>query len=342
MKIQINFDGLKHCKPLAGVGFFVIFSLMLGCASTTEPIRRMPNINLSPAVMNFEVDADTANSRDFGLSLATNESDSLDNLEVLPGLKVKSVRQGSPAALAGVKTGDIVLAFDGSETNQVDTFLSIAEATSKDGIVLKGLRDTTVYETTVQTPEPLIKAIPKELYRLDPVKTLAAYETQVLTNQNNQSTVTVAKVVELLPDSPLSKVGIKNNDLISAVNGNAVESAQGLINQVHNNYEFGEKVEFTVVRSEFDGGGFEEISVKLWDPGTRINQLSFWPLFKYSSSLDPDNTRFKLVPILGYSLFSYEKNGLEKNYSLITFIKFHSGLQGELIDVTETGGNNDE
>lgn len=342
MRIPINLDAWKRGKLFPAIVCCIVLSFIVGCTSTSEPVRRMPNINLSPENMNFEADADAANSRDFGLSLATNESDSLDNLEVLPGLKVKSVRQGSAAALAGVKSGDIVLAFDGTETNQIDTFSSIAETTKKDSVVLKGLRDTTVYETTLQTPKPTVTATPKELYRLDPVKTRAAYETQVLTNTNNHSTVTVAKVVEIMPDSPLSKAGIKNNDMISAIDGNGVESAQDLINQVHNDYAFGEKVKFTIIRPESAGNSVKEINVTLWDPGSRITKLSFWPFFTYTSSLEPHTTRFKLVPIFGFSLFSYDRNELEKDYSLITFIKFGSGPKGDLQDVTDAGKGNDK
>jgi hypothetical protein len=102
-----------------------------------------------------------------------------------------------------------------------------------------------------------------------------------------------------------------------------------------------------VVRSESTGNSFKdprfkEISVKLWDPGTRVSKLSFWPFFTYSSSLDPETTRFKLVPIFGFSLFTYDRNELEKDYSLITFIKFGSGPEGDLQDVTDTGKSNDE
>src|SRR5690606_28522759 len=96
-----------------------------------------------------------ATGLDFGMSTSVNESDSLSNMTILPGVRVRSVTPNGAADLAGIRSGDVILEIDGREINQPDLLDAIAQQSSAATTFTFELRrNTTVFETTV-TPQAL-------------------------------------------------------------------------------------------------------------------------------------------------------------------------------------------
>jgi S1-C subfamily serine protease len=65
-----------------------------------------------------------------------------------PGLLVRAVEDGSPAAAAGIESGDLLAAGDGTELASVDTLYELLDAAAESGslelTVVRGTDERTV------------------------------------------------------------------------------------------------------------------------------------------------------------------------------------------------------
>ncbi|MEX1032097.1 MAG: PDZ domain-containing protein [Cellvibrionaceae bacterium] len=316
----------RNCAGVLVAGMASL--LLLGGCVSTEPLVRAPHINLSPENMSL-VDAAANGQLDFGLNVSVNESDSLDNLAVLPGLRVRSVRGGSAADLAGIRSGDILLSINGIETNQPDVLATLAEASDSEEFQVTARRGTTVYETTLARPSQRLRSTPRERYRADPVKSRAGYATELVELSGGEQR-TVARIAELFPHSPLTGAGLRVNDIIVTLDGESIQSAQDLVNRF-NNRPAGERVNLAVIAESDSERRVQDISLNLWEPERRISSLAAWPLFRYESSLAPEQVEFTILDLIVFSLFSYQRQGGERTYRLLGIFRFGSGY-GELIE----------
>lgn len=317
------------------LAWWLSMAALVGCA-TTEPTATVPHINLSPETMSF---ADMAVSRrDFGLQLSTNESDSLDNLAVLPGLRVRAVRSGSTADLAGIRAGDVILVINEIETNALDVFHALAQSDAE-SFRVQARRDTTVYETVMMPPRQRQVVSPEALYRVDPLRSRAGYSTRLLTRDDGRQQ-TVARVEALFPESPLKKLGIVPGDLIVSLEGEPVQSAQDLVNKLHAR-PLGQKVAVEYVsqsdlqRPDLQQPDLQQQSrqarVRLWEPRRRLSALSAWPLFSYRSSVAPEQVEVKVLDLILFPVFAYQRDAGEKSYRLLGLFRFGTGY-GELVE----------
>lgn len=322
------------CSFLLCTGFLFIN----GCVSYT-PKSIAPHINLSPENMQLTQDSDKGLY--FGMEVEVNESDTLDNLEVLPGIRISSIEPSGPAEMAGLKRGDIILAINNIKTNHPDTIATICETGRAEQFVFEVRRDTTVFETTIQAPKSTKMVVPKERYRAEPLKTRAGYRTELITlGKDTTKKVVVARIAQLWPDSPLIAAGIKVGDAVVSVDNVPVESAQGLINRLTDYYQYGQEVNFSIL--DKDSTSMIEPSVKkviLWNPDRRLSKFNVWPLFMYEAKLNPDKEKFSILNLWIISLFSYERDEGERSYSILKFIRFQSSNRGELVDKTNSSDN---
>ncbi|HBN13406.1 MAG TPA: hypothetical protein DD407_00085, partial [Pseudohongiella sp.] len=84
--------------------------LLLSACVSTEPRELVPTISQSPEQIVLAGDGGASEPEvDFGLTATVNESDSLTNISVLPGIRVRSVSNGGPADRAGIRAGDVIL-----------------------------------------------------------------------------------------------------------------------------------------------------------------------------------------------------------------------------------------
>src|SRR5690606_2813066 len=174
------------------------------------------------------------------------------------------------------------------------------------------------------------RSAPVELYRADPVATRAGFTTEVYSADPAQAG-SGARVVRFFADSPLPAAGVRVGDTIIAIDGQPVTTAQGLITLVNSRYALGDRVRITVVRQEDGALAQSERTLRLWDPGRRINRVSLWPLLRYESTLNPPQTQLTIGDLWLLSLFSYQQQEGEKEYSVLGLFRYSTGY-GELLE----------
>ncbi len=303
-------------------------SLISACVSY-EPAVLAPAVTLSAEEVNLIPMNSSSNALDFGLEVGINESDSLLNIETLPGVRVISVSNNGPAANAGIQAGDTVLAISGIDTNHPDTLSALAQIEPQDSnftFIVK--RNTLVFEATVIARTITSNPVPVSLYRIDPLATRAGYRTELVDLGKNGS-IAAARVERIFPLSPLPTAGVSEGDLILALEGSYLNSAQDLVSRLNQEHELGDNIRLTRYRA----GELEEIQVRLWDPGRRISRITLGPLLNYETSISPSSESFSLLDLWLFSVYSYTRQNGERSHSLLGLINFSSDV-GELIDET--------
>ena len=122
--------------------------LMTSCIAY-EPAQLIPEITLSTEEVSFVEANHTDLVVDFGIETSANESDSLLNLEVLPGVRVRSIALNGPADSAGIQAGDVILFINNLPTNEPDAVLAIQTQTQLESYIFQIQRNTTVFEVTL-------------------------------------------------------------------------------------------------------------------------------------------------------------------------------------------------
>lgn len=167
---------------------------------------------------------------------------------------------------------------------------------------------------------------PRELYRVDPIASRAAYRTE-LVSLPQAPTIAAARVVEVYARSPLADASIAVGDVILAVNGIPLNSAQDLVNRFNSEFELGDPVSVTV----YDGQQISERRFNLWNPGRRISKFSLGPLLRYQSSMMPETKSLSILDFWLFSLYSYNRIDQERSHSILGLFNFSSD-QGQLFE----------
>ncbi len=305
----------------------LILSASLNACISYEPRILTPAITFSPEQISLTNQTSGSDLVDFGLELSLNESDSLFNIESLPGVRVRSLSANGPAASAGIQVGDVILKVDGLETNHPDA-ITVLMQTEKSSLLytMEVQRGTTVFQTELTARKRSATSEPVELYRIDPVATRAGYRTEVV-NIENRGPVAAARVVEFFDQSPLPQAGINEGDLVLALEGTEINSAQDLINRLNNEIQVGNRTSMTVYREN----SVDEVSLRLWSPGRRISKLTLGPLVNYQSSLETDSTQLSILDLWLFAFYSYQRSDSEKTHSILGLLRFSSDV-GELTE----------
>lgn len=311
-------------------GILVTCLLALSACVSYEPRQLVPSISLSPDNVLLSDNSGAARTPgvNFGLTGGINESDSLTNISVLPGIRVRAVAPGGAAERAGIRAGDVILGIDGDDSNHPDILDTLAlQTTEARSFEFEVRRNTTIFMATLEVrPVTEQQVEPIELYRADPVLIRAGFSTELLRDHEG-GRISGARVVRVFDSSPLAAADIRINDIILAVDGRPIESAQGLVNTLTQNYSAGDQVMLSLSRDN----AVRQQRVELWHPGRKLSRLSLWPLFSYESTLSPDQTRINVGDLVLFSLFSYQRSGAEREYNVLGLFRSASDY-GELIE----------
>ena len=290
-----------------GIIITILMSCLLCSCIQTVPKQTAPSINLSAESINLQP---KPQGRDFGIDVEVNESDSLENLARLPGVRISRVRKGSIGSQAGLRAGDVILSVNDRATNLPDEFLfSTSENSSAFALTVR--RDTTVFSTTIPNSDSIaIKII--ELYRADPSKTRAGYQL------NEQGRV---EIIAIADQSPLVTADLNIGDEILAINGEQITSAQALVTKLQTEFDFGERLILQTSKGER--------ALQLWQPALELRKLAFLPLFQFQQKPRDQFSRISFFDFGIFSLLSYENNAGERILSLFGLIKIETGV-GEL------------
>lgn len=166
-----------------------------------------------------------------------------------PGLVVVLVDADGPAAQAGVKRGDILLAIDDQEINQAaDWFRALRGLASGDSIDLKVMHGDDERTVTATVAERNSRAFLGLQVYLGGAQGNTESAPLVLPLA---SIVSGAQVVEVVDDSPASAAGLQVDDVITAVDGKALDGDTSLADVI-GGYAPGDEVTLTVTRPGAD------------------------------------------------------------------------------------------
>lgn len=201
------------------------------------------------------------------------------------GVVVREVTADSPAAKAGLKSGDRVVKLGDEEVTDVEKFLrTVAAKKPGDRLTLGVLRDGKEQKLTVTLGEragregvalPDLSGLRQPAFLGVQTQTLTA----VLKERLKVSTDGGAVITEVVPNSPAASAGLKRDDVITAVDDRPVKTPTDLRDAVQKAGP-GKEVTLQVVR------GKENLTVK-----ATLREGSF------GYFLTPGEDRFPMVDV---------------------------------------------
>jgi len=250
-----------------------------------------------------------------GLEVAPNESESLEELEVRPGVRVTRVDPGSPGKESGILPGDILLRFDGTPVNDPDRLESLLLGIREDSTAtLEIQRGTAVLaiDVSIKVRETDGRRL---LYHIERLLVRAAF-------RNGSGPGAYPVVVRILEDSPLKSAGVLEGDEIVAFQGMDPGSAGELVRRMGLELTPGEEASLRIRRP---GIPDRDIHFHAWDPGRITTASSFWPF--YSWTWDPASNReeFILGDLFLLSLYRRVRTGNEVQTCVLSLISWESG-----------------
>lgn len=253
-----------------------------------------------------------------GLKTRENDGGSLDDLVFEPGVRVVRVIESSPAAAAGMRVGDVLLGWGGSQVDDPAALETLVQRTAPGTEVRARVqRADTVFEVpiTLRAVGAEAGAEVEVLYRRDPARSAAGWVT------GGGGALLVASADE----GPFPAAGVDVGSVVLAIDGTEVLSARALIRRLQA-LPAGARVEVDFRRADGTAGSAE---VELFDAGSVVTGAQIPILFNYSRDVERDTSEFALIDLWFISLFRYLRNGEEREYRVLRWIQFSSG-EGEL------------
>lgn len=292
-------------------GLLLFAALGAGACATYEP---MP---IPPGMLEMEgaVEEAPAAHGYLGLEVVPNESDSLENLQIQPGLRVTRVAPGSPAERAGIRPSDILLQFDGIRTDDRERLESLLLAAQQPRrVLLQVQRGTRVLEVEADVEVREGGGPGRTLYHVDRARVRAAFR--------NGAGGAYPEVAYLAEDSPLAAAGVAVGDLVLAFQGYDPGSAAELVRRIAVELEPGER---GVLRVQQAGGAVADLEFHAWEPERVLTGFEVWPLVDWEQDLEQDRVRFVIGDFFLFSLFKRVRYGAEADYSILSIIQWHTG-----------------
>jgi S1-C subfamily serine protease len=197
------------------------------------------------------------------------------------GVAVLQVAPDSPAAKAGMKPGDVIVKAGDKSIKDFDDLLNtLAQHKAGDKLPLEVRRDGKEQKLTVTLGQrPAGQNPPREGQPPQRTAAFLGVQSQPVTpelkSRLNLGADQGVLVTEVVPNSPAAKAGLKTEDVITAVNGKAVNDPRQLREAVRQ-AGVGKEVTLKVVR----GQKTQELKAKLEEAPGGISFPSFPPGFR--------------------------------------------------------------
>ncbi len=166
-----------------------------------------------------------------------------------PGLVIVSVDPNGPAAAAGVKRGDILLEVDGQKTDRGrDLLRMIGSFQPNDEIKVRVLHgdDERTFDLTVGERNG------KPYLGLQPYFGGMGMVAPDVENEDIEIAAPGALITEVVPDSPAADAGLEAGNVITAVDGKALDETANLAAAI-SQYKPGDKITLEIAKSGASG-----------------------------------------------------------------------------------------
>ncbi len=245
-----------------------------------------------------------------GLAVEENDSGSLDELFFEPGVRITSVAPSSPAAVAGVQPGDVLLELDGHALDDpagLDALLATAAGGQAARLLV--LRADTAFEVPVVLAGAAAVAPARAAWRRDRTRSLAGWAPGG----------GGARLVTAAPGSPVTAAGLGPGAVVTAVDGREVLSDGALI-RVLGAHAPGSTVTLTWRPS--DGGPPRDSAVTLPDERHVVTSFRLPLLVDWEASLDGQRTRLSVLDLWVFGLLRREREDGEQRWALLTVLGY--------------------
>lgn len=250
-----------------------------------------------------------------GIEVAFNESDSLESLDLQPGVRVTSVEGGSPAADSGVLVGDVLLSFDAVLTDDPERLESLLRSVKEEReVALELQRGDEVFEAKVLV-RLMSSSKLRSLYFVE-----RALWRVALTEGGDYSYPRIHKLAEA---SPLEEAGAREGDWILSFQGRDPGSPAELIRRVRRELQPGDPFEITVRRDA--NSRIRTLQGRAWVPETVLNEVGLWPLFWWDVDRGENRETFEVGDLIILSLFKMRRIGTVKRWSILSILSWETG-----------------
>lgn len=305
--------------PLLSLRSAVLVSVLVLSGCRTAAVRPIPD----PLPETLEwARPEIQDKAHLGLEVRENDSGSLESLTFEPGVRVTSVAAGSPAAAAGFRVGDVLLAWEDVAVDDPSTLDKLLEdpLASAEGVTLRVRRGDSVFELRVVLQrQEAVAGGARLVWRKDPARSLAGW----MAGQGG------VLLVSSHPNGPFPRAGIPVGSLVTALDGEPVRSERALIRLLqardpgsHVTVDFRSPAK--AAPPQVDAA--HTARVKLFSAPTRVTQAKMPILAGYESSADGTETRVYLLDLWFISLFKYRREGEERHWRFLRFFRFSSGV----------------
>jgi len=291
--------------------FFATMALAActSCAFHSEPLP----LPATFYAMETAVDDSTRQEAFLGLEVELNASDDMFSLDVPPGVRVIEVEPSSPAEVAGLAVGDILLKFDGRATDDPQRLTKL----------LEGITEAADVELEFQRGSKVMAVAAKLTMRsTSATRYLYHVDRGLLRGAFRDNAEGFPEVVALDVESPLHEAGLGEGDVILQFQGEDPGSAGEFLRRVRLGVRPGDAMAMLVLAAN---GKKRSIEVDAWSPGSVMTEAGIWPLFNWRREIGEDRGEFAIGTLLITDLFRYRRDGNESYYSILSLITWETG-----------------
>lgn len=279
-------------------------------STTTQPIPDPP-----PEAAAWTRPAPAEDGAYLGVATRENDSGTLDSLFFEPGVRVDRVDPHSPADVAGLRVGDVVLAWNGAEVLEPESIEALERAARGGDVVrLEVQRDDTVFDVpvTLRARGGGDAGEAQVVARVDPVRSRARWRTV------NGGVLLLASA----DDAPFPAAGVPVGSVVTALDGRPVVSARECIRLLLAHEPGGE------VRTAWTDrdGAPHETDVALLDVPREVTGFGIPIVTHYDHDPQADTTSFVLIDLYVISLFRYTREGEEREWRFLRWFRTSSGV----------------
>jgi len=288
--------------------FPLLFLLLVSCSYTVQPA------DLPPSFYGIDVaeTIDSAETAFLGVETLLLQSDDAFSLDVQPGVLIKAVGDGSPAGIAGLRIGDILLSYDSHPTDDPQRLTSLlASERHSRSVQLEIQRGTEVLVADVELAMKITSRLRSKYF----------IERGLLRVAFSNTEDGMPQIVKLDNLSPLLGAGVVVGDVVQSFQGHDPGSSFELVRRIRS-LAPGENVTMIVLKSD---GTQQKVTCKAWQPERFLTEVGLWPLFYYKRYPGQDKGVFTCGNLVLVDLFSYERDRNEKKYSILGFFGWHTG-----------------